>query len=46
MDTLLGLNKSHGVTVIIVTHDDKIAARTQRTITMKDGLLEKPAGVK
>jgi len=42
MNTLLGLNQSHGVTVVIVTHDEKIAARTQRTIAMKDGLLEQP----
>ena len=42
MDTLLNLNKTHGVTVVIVTHDDKIASRTQRIIAMKDGLLEQP----
>ncbi len=42
MDTLLGLNKTHGVTVVIVTHEEKIATRAQRIIAMKDGLLEQP----
>jgi len=42
MDTLLRLNKTHGATVVIVTHDEKIASRTQRIIAMKDGLLEQP----
>ncbi len=39
MDTLLRLNQTHGVTVVIVTHDERIAGRTQRVIAMKDGLL-------
>ncbi len=42
MDTLLRLNQSHGAAVVIVTHDEKIAGRTQRIIAMKDGLLEAP----
>jgi len=42
MDTLLRLNMTHGATVVIVTHDEKIASRTGRIIAMKDGLLEAP----
>jgi ABC-type lipoprotein export system ATPase subunit len=40
MDTLLRLNQTHGAAVVIVTHDEKIASRTGRIISMKDGLLE------
>jgi putative ABC transport system ATP-binding protein len=43
MDLLLSLNRDQGVTVIIVTHDPKIGAETDRIITLKDGLLEKAA---
>ena len=40
MDLLLGLNKERGVTLIIVTHDPKIAALTQRTVRILDGKVE------
>jgi len=40
MNLLLGLNKDLGTTLIIITHDPKIAEQTQRVIRLKDGLLE------
>jgi len=40
MDLLLTLNKEIGTTLIIVTHDPKIAEQTQRIIRLKDGLLD------
>jgi putative ABC transport system ATP-binding protein len=40
MDLLLGLNEERGVTLIIVTHDPKIAALTQRTVRILDGRVE------
>ncbi len=40
MDLLLGLNKERGVTLIIVTHDPKIAALCQRTVSILDGRVE------
>ena len=33
------LNRKHGITVIIVTHDPKTAAFTDRAINMSDGLI-------
>ena len=30
-----------GKTIILVTHDDKVAARTQRVIYMKDGVIDR-----
>lgn len=35
------LNHEFGVTVVMVTHDPKIAARTKRQIYIKDGRIEK-----
>jgi putative ABC transport system ATP-binding protein len=40
LDLLLSLNRDHGTTLIIVTHDQAIAAQTQRIIHLRDGLIE------
>jgi len=37
MDLLQQLNRDHGQTFVLVTHDHGIAARTQRIIRMQDG---------
>ncbi len=37
METLTRLNREHGVTVIVVTHESDIAAYADRTLTMRDG---------
>jgi putative ABC transport system ATP-binding protein len=40
MNLLLSLNKERGTTLVIVTHDPEIAAQTQRTIQIRDGVVE------
>jgi putative ABC transport system ATP-binding protein len=40
MDLLLNLNCERGTTLIIVTHDPRIAAQAQRTIYVRDGVVE------
>jgi putative ABC transport system ATP-binding protein len=40
MDLLLNLNRERGTTLIIVTHDPRIAAQAQRTIHVRDGVVE------
>jgi putative ABC transport system ATP-binding protein len=46
MNLLLGLNRERGLTLIIVTHDASIAANAQRTIHLKDGLIDQGIGDK
>ena len=40
MDLLLALNRERNTTLLIITHDPKIAAQTQRTIRIRDGVIE------
>ena len=38
-DILFGLNRENGITLIVVTHDDDLAARCDRRIYIRDGLI-------
>jgi putative ABC transport system ATP-binding protein len=40
IDLILKLNRELATTVIIITHDPKVAEKTQRVIRLMDGLLE------
>ncbi len=40
LELLLQLNRERGTTLIVVTHDSAIAAKTQRVIRLRDGLIE------
>jgi ABC-type antimicrobial peptide transport system permease subunit len=44
MNLLTALNKELGTTLIIVTHDPKIAEQTQRVIRLRDGELDLSGG--
>ena len=43
INLLLQLNRDSGTTLIIVTHDPKVAAQTQRTIRIRDGVVDMEA---
>ncbi len=40
MELILRLNREHGPTIIIVTHDSSVADQTQRIIHLRDGAME------
>ena len=44
LDTLMQLNEDEKLTIVMVTHDDSIAAQADSVIRLKNGLVEKPAG--
>lgn len=39
IDLLMNLNKRNGTTIVIVTHDPKVAAQCQRTVHIRDGVV-------
>jgi putative ABC transport system ATP-binding protein len=41
VDQFIQVNKGFGTTILIVTHNAEIATRTQRVISLKDGLVDK-----
>jgi putative ABC transport system ATP-binding protein len=40
MELLTRLNEDRGITVLMVTHDDDVAATAKRRVVIKDGLVE------
>lgn len=38
-DILFDLNREQGITLIVVTHDEDLAARCDRRLYMRDGVL-------
>jgi putative ABC transport system ATP-binding protein len=37
MDILIGLNKSQGTTIVMVTHDERMANKTDKLVRLYDG---------
>jgi len=44
IDLLFQLNRDHGSTLVLVTHDPLLAQRTQRMITLRDGRVASDQG--
>lgn len=43
-DILFALNRENGITLIVVTHDEELAARCDRRLSIRDGLLVEDSG--
>ncbi|WKK70367.1 ABC transporter ATP-binding protein [Rathayibacter oskolensis] len=43
-DILFALNRENGITLIVVTHDEELAARCDRRILIRDGVLVEDSG--
>lgn len=44
MNLLRELNKEHGITLVVVTHDDEVAAYADRIVRLRDGAIESISG--
>ncbi len=42
LELILKLNRERGTTILVVTHDPRVAEQTQRILRLQDGLLEIP----
>ena len=40
MELLTSLNRDHGITIVMVTHEPDMAAYAKRIVHFKDGLIE------
>jgi putative ABC transport system ATP-binding protein len=43
MDLLFNLHKTYGATLVLVTHDKRLAERCERIVNIEDGRLDRAA---